>query len=162
MENTLSQSKIWQGWHIADDLMNVFNKCKNVIVPESRNELMEMSVGGKNNVVFEVYYETGTKGRILEATVTKCKNGIAVNYPDPYMRRRDPNCMVVNNIAMTDKILFEDRFNKKFASIRTETLDWLAENELILVPFMAGGPKYGYPALMVAPKKRRIFCCEHL
>ena len=160
MENTLSQSKIWQGWHISDDLMEVFNSSKGVIVPESRTELMEMAVGGKDNVVFDVAYDTGAKGTILEATVTKCKNGIAVNYPDPYMRRRDPNCMVVNNIAMTDKILFEDRFNKKFSSIRTETLNWLASNELILVPFMAGGAKYGYPALMVAPKNAAFFAAS--
>ena len=59
MENTLSQSKIWQGWHISDDLMEVFNSSKGVIVPESRTELMEMAVGGKDNVVFDVAYDTG-------------------------------------------------------------------------------------------------------
>lgn len=163
MDNTLMQdktSKIWQGWNICDELKEIFNKSENIILPESREELMDMAVGGKGNVAFQVTYDVKGKGEITEAEVIKCKNGIAVNYLDPYMRRRDPNCMVVNNIAMTDKVLFEDRFQKKFEGIRTETLEWLATNELILIPFMAGGTKYGYPALMVGPKNAAFFAAS--
>lgn len=78
------------------------------------------------------------------------------------MRRRDPNCMVVNNIEMTDKVTFQERFNKEFEPLRKETFDWLSDNEIIIVPFMAGGTEYGYPALMVAPKKRSILCSKYL
>ena len=30
---------------------------------------------------------------VKEAEVVRCRNGAAVNYPEDYMRRRDPDCM---------------------------------------------------------------------
>ena len=152
MKNILNTSEIWQYWHIGNDLKKVLETSSNVILPQNRDELINLSTNGKDNSTYEVFYDVDGKGKVAEATVVRCKNGIAVNYMDPYMRRRDPNCMVVNNIAMTDKVTFKERFQKDFDPLRQETLDWLASNELILVPFMAGGIKYGYPALMVAPK----------
>ncbi len=163
MEKTLTQDtteKIWQDWNISSELKEIFDKSKNVIFPKTRDELMEMSVGGKNKVVHKVAYDIPSKGEVVEAEVVKCKNGIAVNYLDPYMRRRDPECMVVNNIAMTDKVLFQDRFKKEFGGLRKETIDWLGDNELILIPFMAGGTKYGYPALMIGPKNAAFFAAS--
>ena len=155
MENIATN--VWDGWKLAADVKNVLNAAKSVILADERDELVDLSVGGKGNLTFHVAYETEGHGTVVEADVIRCKNGIAVNYKDPYMRRRDPDCMVVNNIAMTDKERFEDRFNKPFENVRKETLDWLAKNDLILVPFMAGGAKYGYPALMIAPKNAAFF-----
>ena len=160
MEKLASKEKSWKDWHIADELHEVFEKSANVILPKKRDELIELSLGNKDNKTYTVEYEVPGKGLVPEATVTRCKNGIAINYPDPYMRRRDPNCMVVNNIANTDKTTFEERFKKGFESLRKETLDWLSSNEIILVPFMAGGTKYGYPALMVAPKNAAFFAAS--
>ena len=160
MKNILNTSEIWQYWHIGNDLKKVLETSSNVILPQNRDELINLSTNGKDNSTYEVFYDVDGKGKVAEATVVRCKNGIAVNYMDPYMRRRDPNCMVVNNIAMTDKITFKERFQKDFDPLRQETLDWLASNELILVPFMAGGIKYGYPALMVAPKNAAFFAAS--
>lgn len=155
MENTVTN--IYESWKIGNDVKEVLEKAKNVILADTRDELVDLSVGGKGNMTFHVSYETEGVGTVVEADVIRCKNGIAVNYKDPYMRRRDPDCMVVNNIAMTDKERFEDRFKKPFDNVRKETLKWLSENELILVPFMAGGTKYGYPALMISPKNAAFF-----
>lgn len=160
MENILTSQKVWQNWHISSDLKNVFETARNVILPEKREELIDLSTNGADNLIYDVKYDVSGKGEITEARVVKCKNGIAVNYTDPYMRRRDPDCMVVNNIEMTDKVTFQQRFHKDFAPLRQETLDWLATNEIILVPFMAGGTKYGYPALMVAPKNAAFFAAS--
>ena len=37
------------------------------------------------------------------------------------------------------------------------SFDWLAEQELILMPFMAGGEELGYPVLLVAPSNAGFF-----
>ena len=156
MENTLNKQINWQNWKISEDIKNVFEKSPNIILPETREELINLSVGGTDKLEYEVAYDINGKS-VTEATVVRCKNGIAINYPEKYMRRRDPNCMVVNNMEMTDKTTFSDRFDKEFDSLRKETFDWLATNEIILVPFMAGGKEYGYPALMIAPKNAAFF-----
>ena len=159
MESVLTKEKIWQNWGICNELKTVFDECPNVILPDTRNELINLSVGGKDNLEDKVAYDVDVK-EIIEADVIRCKNVIAINYPEAYMRRRDPDCMVVNNIAMTDKTTFTDRFNKDFEPLRNETLNWLKSNEIILVPFMAGGNEYGYPALMVAPKNAAFFAAS--
>ena len=160
MNNTQTCPSQWQSWKISNELKEVLTKSNNVILPTTRDELIELSTNGKENLIYKVTYNVEGKGEIEEAEVIKCKNGIAVNYPEAYMRRRDPDCTVVNNIEMTDKVTFKDRFEKEFAPIRQETLDWLATNELILVPFMAGGTEYGYPALMVTPKNAAFFAAS--
>ena len=156
MKNILNKQDCWQNWKICEELKTVLKKSQNIILPESREELIDLSVGGKGNLEYNVTYTINGK-EVVEATVVKCKNGIAINYPETYMRRRDPDCLVVNNMEMTDKTTFKDKFGKEFDSLRNETLDWLADNELILVPFMAGGNEYGYPALMIAPKNAAFF-----
>ena len=62
-----------------------------------------MAMGEQSEGLFEVAYDVPGRGRVAEATVAKCKNGLAVNYAEPYMRRRDPNCMVVGDAKPTDK-----------------------------------------------------------
>lgn len=156
MENTLNERINWQDWKISDELKSIFAKSTRIILPETRDELINLSLGSKDNLEYSVSYDVNGKD-IVEATVVRCKNGIAINYPETYMRRRDPDCMVVNNMEMTDKTTFKDRFGKEFDSLRKETFDWLTKNEIILVPFMAGGKEYGYPALMVAPKNAAFF-----
>ena len=44
-------------------------------------------MGGEFCNYFEVSYDVPGKGNILEATVTKCKNGAVIILLDPYMRR---------------------------------------------------------------------------
>ena len=81
---------------------------KKVFVPESRSELVDMAFGEKNEDLFEVAYDVEGHGRIVEATVAKCKNGAAVNYTDAYMRRRDPDSMVIADLSATDKKKYID------------------------------------------------------
>lgn len=147
----------FQKWGIGDDLKEVFKSSKKVIMAKTRDELVDLSIGGADNKEYEVGYDVDGLGYVVEASVVKCKNGIAVNYPDPYMRRRDPDCLYVNNISKTDKADFSEQFGSDFDKLRNETLEWLKSNELILLPFMAGGAKYGYPALLVSPKNAAFF-----
>ena len=75
------------------------------------------------------------------------------------MRRRDPDCMVIGDDKATDKPKYIDRFGKKFKSVRKETLNWLKEQELIVMPFMSGGDQYGYESLLICPKNAAFFAC---
>jgi len=44
--------------------------------------------------------------------VCRTKNGIAANYLDPYMRRRDPDCLVIGDKLPTDKPRYKERFGR--------------------------------------------------
>ncbi len=79
---------------LPQELQAVLAKGRDVIIPESREELLEIAMGGNGCDNFEVAYDIPGKGRIVEATVSRCKNGAVVNYQDIYMRRRDPGMYV--------------------------------------------------------------------
>ena len=64
-----------------------------MIVPSSREELYQLALGPDGGPEFTGRVRRRTARRSTEATVTRCRNGIAVNYPEDYMRRRDPDCM---------------------------------------------------------------------
>lgn len=142
------------------EAMDILKGCDSIIFPKTREELINLSFGKKNEDVFHVEYEVDGIGKRLEATVTRCKNGAVVNYPDDYMRRRDPDCLVVSDELPTDKPKYEDLYKEKFTSLRQTTFDWLKkQGELILVPFKAGGYEYGYDALLIAPSNAAFFAC---
>ena len=70
-------------------------------------------------------------GRIVEAVITKARNGLAIDFPDPAMRRRDPDAMVIGDKLPTDKPTYEERFGEGFEKTRAATLDWLKTPELV-------------------------------
>ena len=141
-----------------DDLAYVLDNCQSVVVPSSRSELMTMALGDPEATSYDVSYEVAG-ALITEATIVRCKNGVAVNYPEDYMRRRDPDCLVVGDDGPTDKPRFEEAYGEDFSSLRQETLDWLVGQELIVTPFMAGGRIHGYEAVLVAPRNAAFFAC---
>ena len=73
------------------------------------------------------------------------------------MRRRDPNSMVISDDFPTDKPRFADRFGYSFAKLRQETMDWLSEQRVIMLPFKAGDPAHGYDSLLVCPANAAFF-----
>lgn len=126
-----------------------------VTVPSTRAELVESATCG--GPVFDVVYDIGGGRIIKEADVVRCTNGIVVNYPEDYMRRRDPDCMRISDDLPTDKPRYRDRFGSEFAPVRAETLDWLATQPLIAVPFKAGGLTYGRLSLAIMPANAAFF-----
>ena len=131
-----------------------------VLVPETREELYQLALGPVGGPIHEVAYDVPTEDgvrRIVEATVTRCRNGIAVNYPEDYMRRRDPDCMRIADDLPTDKPRYRDVFGEEFAPTKTATLEWLGEQDLVVVPFKAGGPTYGYPSIALVPVNAAFF-----
>lgn len=141
---------------LPDDVRACLDACESITVPATREELYQLSLGPEGGPIFSVDYDVDGEV-VTEATVTRCKNGIAVNYPEDYMRRRDPKCMHIADDLPTDKTRFETTMGAPFAQTRQETLDWLAKQELVVVPFKAGGLTYGSPSLAVMPLNCAFF-----
>jgi hypothetical protein len=128
-----------------------------VIIPESRSELLDLTFQGRPDV-FEVSYEVPGRGKVLEATVSRCKNGASVNYAEAYMRRRDSEAMLISDDNPSDKEHFRSRFGKDFDPIRSETFEWFKGlGEVVVMPFWSGDDKEGYPSLLMAPSNAGFF-----
>ncbi len=73
------------------------------------SDLMDAATLSKENVEFDVSYEVPGKGKVSEAIVRRVKNGIAANYIEPYMRRRDPDTMAIADDPFYFLILTQNR-----------------------------------------------------
>lgn len=105
---------------------------------------------------FTVGYDVDGKF-IPEARVCRVKNGISANYLDPYMRRRDPECMVIADERATDKPTFKHRFQKDFEETRQDTFAWLKTQPLGCFFFDAGRVGKGLPAVAICPANAGFF-----
>ncbi len=142
---------------LPEELQAVLSKGMDVTIPETRDELLEIAMGGKGCDLFKVEYDVPGKGRVTEATVARCKNGAVVNYSDIYMRRRDPECMLIADQGATDKVRYSDKVGSDFSSLRALSFEWLATMDLIVMPFTAGVEGMGTSALLVAPNNAGFF-----
>ncbi|QDV60923.1 DUF4914 family protein [Crateriforma conspicua] len=106
---------------------------------------------------YTVGYDIPGKGFIPEAKVCEVKNGIAANYLDPYMRRRDPNCMVIGDNRETDKPRYEDRFGEAFDGLRQETFEWLKTQPLSCFFFETGSKDDPIRAVAICPTNAAFF-----
>lgn len=143
---------------LPEDTLRALTLCRDMAIPESIDEVYELCClgmdGGKQDISYTV------DGSIIkEAELIQCKNGLAVNFTEDYMRRRDANSMSVADELPGDKPRFIQRYGYDFGLLRGETLSWLSEQSLILLPFGAGGSKYGYDALLVCPRNAAFFAC---
>ena len=156
MSQTVSRLTLPANVTLPADVQAALDACKNVIVPASRAELYQLCLGPEGGPIFSVDYDVDGVP-VTEATVVRCKNGIAVNYPEDYMRRRDPDCMRIADDLPTDKPRYRDVFGSEFAPVKQDTLDWLSDQDLVVVPFMAGGLTHGYPSLAICPVNAAFF-----
>jgi len=143
--------------NLPDYANEILENCKNLIIPRTKKELYDLSFGSAGNDNFLVSYEVEGKGDVCEATVTRCKNSVAVNFFEDYMRRRDPDCLLVSDDQDTDKPRYRDVWHKDFEPLRKDTFEWLKGQDLIAMPFKAGDGEYGYDALLIAPQNAAFF-----
>ena len=136
---------------------DILAACPAFTIARTRQDLYELATRDAVNGVHEVAYDVPGQGRVVEARVCRVKNGIAANYLEPYMRRRDPDCMVIADDQPTDKPRFEEEYGESFEALRQATFDWLKTQELALFPFRAGAPGIGADALVVAPANAGFF-----
>lgn len=142
---------------LTPEIMDVLNNAKSITFAKDRNDLVEIALGGKGAKSFDVSYDTPGKGDFLEATVARCRNGVAVNYPEPYMRRRDPETLIVADSLPSDKTKFKDRFDFSFESLQTDIYQWLKEQDLLLLPFYSGSKDLNYQSLLIGPANAGFF-----
>ncbi|NCA70159.1 MAG: DUF4914 family protein [Sphingobacteriia bacterium] len=123
----------------------------------THDELIELAVRDAEQGVQEVAYEVPGQGRVVEARVCRTRNGISANYIEPYMRRRDPDCMIIGDARPTDKPTYDECYGGPFAPVREETLDWLSRQPLAAFVFHAGMKESGAAALAIAPANAGFF-----
>ena len=116
-----------------------------------------MAYGPTHSSRYDVCYPIEGKGLVKEAEVVRCKNGTVVNFMEDYMRRRDPDCMRIGDDLPTNKPRFAERYGYPFEKLREETMAWLCNQQLILLPFKAGGKYFGYNSLMICPVNAAFF-----
>jgi len=144
-------------FELPDDLLKLINDAPSVTVAKNVDELVNLSVMGSENNHFDVCFDLPDGTRFHEAVVHRVKNGIAANYTEPYMRRRDPDCMVIADDLPTDKDTYKDRFGEDFTPLRNETFEWLKGEDLAMFFFHAGRKGMGYPAVAIIPANCGFF-----
>lgn len=142
------------------DIQDVLDGAPSVVYPRSRKELVERALGGPGSKSHVTAYEIPGRGLVKEVISEKRSNGVAVNYFEPYMRRRDPECMVIGDDLPTDKPTYRQRFGESFDKTRTEMLEWLKTQDLCVTAFYIGKPfsqgdQYG--GLLIAPQNMGFF-----
>ncbi len=152
----LTESDLEQKFNLDPEIEKAFHQSPGVGIAQNEKDLHKSCLPADEDNWFEVKYEV--KGeKVTEARVCRVKNGIAANYPDPYMRRRDPDCMFIGDELPTDKDRYKEHWGEEFSGVRTETFDWLGKRELLTFPFMAGDDRCGIPAMAVAPANAGFF-----
>ena len=142
---------------LPPETIEVLTAAPRVTVAESHAALMALAVRDATNGIQEVAYDVPGMGRVAEARVCRTRNGICANYTEPYMRRRDPDCMVIGDERPTDKPTYLERFGEHFDGVREATFDWLSSQPLAVFPFYAGLPSPGTQALVIAPANAGFF-----
>lgn len=143
---------------LPSEVTSLLRDCKKSTCFNNTLELTNASLGGNEKNSFDVKYHIEGKGEVNEAVVHRVTNGISVNYTEVYMRRRDPDTLVVADDKPSDKIRYRDRFSKEFGPVREESLKWLEEQELGYFFFRIGPAEFNYYAIAIAPSNAAFFC----
>jgi len=151
--NTLDSKNI----HLPENIVQLLNECKSYTVFSTTDELAVAALGNKGNTTFEVTYDVPGKGIITEAIVHKVKNGVSANFLEPYMRRRDPQTMVIADNKPTDKTRFIDKFGYEFSILQNETYEWLKQQDLAVFFYFAGREGIGAGGVAIAPANAAFF-----
>src|ERR1035437_1370537 len=145
------------GITLPQELLNLLSSCKSYTVFDTVEQLSIAAVGGKDNNTFEVSYDIPGQGVVTEAIVHRVSNGIAANFTESYMRRRDPDTMAIADDFPTDKELFEGKFGYKFDSLKEEPFEWLKGQDLAVFLYFAGRENIGVGGIAIAPVNAAFF-----
>lgn len=142
---------------VPDNISQLLAECKSYTVFNTTGELADAATNGKENSEFEVIYDVPGKGQTVEAIVQRVKNGISANYTEAYMRRRDPDTMVIADDNPTDKKRFIEKYGYEFSVLQTETFDWLKKQDLAVFFYFAGRENIGSLGIAIAPANAAFF-----
>lgn len=142
---------------VPDHIVHLLKTCKSYKLYNSSEELSDAATNGKQHAQYEVQYEVPGKGNYVEAVVQRVKNGISANYTDAYMRRRDPDTMVIADNNPTDKKRFSEKYGYEFSDLQKETFEWLKKQDLAVFFYFAGRENIGSLGMAIAPANAAFF-----
>jgi hypothetical protein len=142
---------------LPNDAKAILSGCKSFKVFDSVEQLAVAAVGGEDSNYFEVEYTLPNNKTVKEAIVHRVTNGVSINYTEAYMRRRDPNTMLIGDNLPTDKDLFIDKYGYPFDDLRKETVDWLQSQDLAAFFYFAGRNNIGSGGIAIAPANAGFF-----
>ncbi len=152
-----SSAKPVFNFDLPSELLELINEAPSMTVAKHVTDLVNLAAGGEDSSSHEVYYDLPNGERKNEVIVHRVQNGIAANYHEAYMRRRDPKTMVIADDFPTDKTTYKSRFGSDFSELRQETFDWLKTQDLAMFFFNAGKPGMGSEAVAVIPANAGFF-----
>ena len=159
----------WTTLNLPGHVAELLSAAPAIHVAEKEEDLLDWALGRaagssdwrwmnrEDKGTFEAAFDVPGIGRVVEARITRARNGLAINFPDVRMRRRDPNAMVIGDTLPTDKPTYHERFGEAFDKTRQKTLNWLKTQELIVLPFYAGPSDLRYGSLLICPKQAAFF-----
>ena len=95
----------WAELELPAHVREVLSAAPLVQTPETRRQLLDWALGRATGETdwtlgnrddhgqYETVFQVPGAGRVTEAVITKARNGLAINFPDPAMRRRDTEAM---------------------------------------------------------------------
>lgn len=146
-----------KGIKLPENVKKILEQSRSFKNFNTTNEIVEVVTGSPETNTFDVKYDIPGKGVYTEAIVNRVRNGVSVNYTEPYMRRRDPATMLVADNKPTDKIHFSDRYDIDFAALQQETYKWLKEQDLAIFFYFAGRVNIGSFGIVLAPANAAFF-----
>jgi hypothetical protein len=147
----------WLRAQLPPEVLRVLESSPGYTIASTTDALLEAALGGVDVGRYVVSYDIPNCGTVVEAVVSRVRNGVAVNYPESYMRRRDPDCLVVADELPSDKPRFTDRYGYAFSELREETFAWLSAQRLSVFFFRAGLDTGGMQVMAVAPANAAFF-----
>lgn len=143
---------------LPEHTQRILAAAPSVTIAHSAEELVELAVrDADDDGIQRVAYKLPSGEVKKEVHVVRVRNGISANYVEPYMRRRDPDCMVIGDDRPTNKPTFRERFNDSFQPLREQTFSWLESQPLAVFPFSAGVGDEAVHALAIAPANAGFF-----
>lgn len=139
------------------DAVEILTGCRSFQVFNNTTELATAAVGGSDSQSFEVSYSLPDRDSVTEAVVHRVSNGVSANYTEAYMRRRDPDTMLIGDQLPSDKERFSDRMGYDFDLLRKETIAWLQSQDLALFFYFAGRDGIGSGGVAIVPANAGFF-----
>jgi len=152
-----SSNEKWRALKLPREARAVLEAAPSVAVASTVAELAELAVKDARGGIQEITYDVPGRGEVLEARVCQVRNGISANYVEPYMRRRDPECLLIGDDLPTNKVRYAERFGERFDGLRNETFAWLEKQPLATFGFTAGVEEKGVDALAICPANAGFF-----
>ena len=141
---------------LNEELVEVLSNSPKVHIASTIADLDKLACPNDGKI-YPVSYQLPDGSSFEEVEVVRLKNGVSANYLEAYMRRRDPDCMVVADNKPSDKIRFNDKYGYEFSKLKKETLSWMSGEELAVFAFPLGHDKIGSDAIAICPANAGFF-----